>query len=306
MDKLQAMEVFVRVVETGAVTRAAESLGIPKATATTLLQKLEAALGVKLLNRTTRTLSVTADGVAYYERCVSILAQVRETEESLAKQHATPRGRLRVDVPTLMARSVFVPALPQFFERYPQIELALASNERRADLIEEGIDCAVWSGEIEESSLVARRVGFLYFATCAAPSYIAAHGQPRHPDDLARHRCINHFSPHSGKTVDWVFSKDGTRVQTSLHGNIALEDENSYVAAAEAGLGIAQIPAFVLKEAMERGTLELVLGDWFPDPSPLYVVYPQNRHLSNKVRVFVDWVAELLREHDGIQLRSSL
>lgn len=306
MDKLQAMEVFVRVVETGGITRAADSLHMPKATAATLIQRLEATLGVKLLNRTTRHVSVTPDGAAYYERCVSILAEVRETEELLGKQQSTPRGRVRVDVPTLMARSVFVPALPQFFERYPQIELALASNERRADLIEEGIDCAVWSGEIEESSLVARRVGFLYFATCAAPSYIAAHGQPRHPDDLARHRCINHFSPHSGKTVDWVFSKDGTRVQTSLHGNIALEDENSYVAAAEAGLGIAQIPAFVLKEAMERGTLELVLGDWFPDPSPLYVVYPQNRHLSNKVRVFVDWVAELLREHDGIQLRSSL
>jgi LysR family transcriptional regulator for bpeEF and oprC len=306
MDKLQAMEVFVRVVETGGITRAAESLHMPKATAATLIQKLEAALGVKLLNRTTRHVSVTPDGAAYYDRCVSILAEVRETEELLGKQQSTPRGRVRVDVPTLMARSVFVPALPRFFERYPEIELALASNERRADLIEEGIDCAVWSGEIEEASLVARRVGFLYFATCAAPSYLAAHGQPRHPDDLAQHRCINHFSPRSSKTLDWVFSKDGTRVQTSLRGNIALEDENSYVAAAEAGLGIAQIPAFVLKEAMERGTLELVLGDWFPDPSPLYVVYPQNRHLSNKVRVFVDWVAQLLREHDGIQLRSSL
>jgi LysR family transcriptional regulator, regulator for bpeEF and oprC len=306
MDKLQAMQVFVRVVETGGITRAADSLHMPKATAATLIQKLEAALGVKLLNRTTRHVSVTPDGAAYYDRCVSILAEVRETEELLGKQQSTPRGRVRVDVPTLMARSVFVPALPKFFERYPEIELALASNERRADLIEEGIDCAVWSGEIEESSLVARRVGFLYFATCASPSYLAAHGQPLHPDDLAQHRCINHFSQRSGKTVDWVFSKDGTRVQTSLRGNIALEDENSYVAAAEAGLGIAQIPAFVLKDAMERGTLELVLGDWFPDPSPLYVVYPQNRHLSNKVRVFVDWVAELLREHDGIQLRSSL
>jgi LysR family transcriptional regulator for bpeEF and oprC len=306
MDKLPAMELFVRVVETGAVTRAAESLGIPKATATTLLQKLEAGLGVKLLNRTTRSLNVTADGVAYYERCVSILAEVRETEESLAKQHATPRGRLRVDVPTLMARSVFVPALPQFFARYPDIELTLASNERRADLIEEGIDCAVWSGEIEESSVVARRVGFLYYATCASPSYIAAHGQPAHPNDLAKHRCINHFSPRTGRIADWTFSKGNARVQTSLRGHIALDDENSYVAAAEAGLGIAQIPAFVLKDAMERGTLELVLGDWFPEPAPLYVVYPQNRHLSSKVRVFVDWVAELLREHDGIQLRSTL
>jgi LysR family transcriptional regulator for bpeEF and oprC len=306
MDKFQAMEVFARVVETGGVTRAADSLRIPKATATTLIQRLEANLGVKLLNRTTRRVSVTPDGAAYYERCVAILAQVRETEESLTQQHTTPRGRLRVNVPTLMARSVFVPALPAFFVRYPDIELALACSERHVDLIEEGIDCAIWSGAIEDSSVVARRVGFLYFATCAAPSYIATHGQPAHPDDLAQHQCINHFSPRTGKLFDWVFSKNEARVQTSLRGHIALEDENSYVAAAEAGLGIAQIPAFVLKEAMERRSLELVLGDWFPEPAPLYVVYPQNRHLSSKVRVFVDWVAALLSEHDGIQLRSTL
>ena len=144
MDKLQAMEVFARVVETGGVTRAADSLGLPKATATTLIQRLEANLGVKLLNRTTRRVSVTPDGAAYYERCVAILAQVRETEESLTQQHTAPRGRLRVNVPTLMARSVFVPALPSFFARYPDIELALACSERHVDLIEEGIDCAIW------------------------------------------------------------------------------------------------------------------------------------------------------------------
>jgi LysR family transcriptional regulator, regulator for bpeEF and oprC len=306
MDKLQAMRVFVRVVETGGFTRAADSLGVPKATATTLIQKLEATLGVRLLNRTTRRISVTPDGAAYYDRCVAILSLVRDTEESLGKQHATPRGRLRVDVPTLMARSVFVPALPQFFARYPDIELALASSERRADLIEEGIDCAVWSGEIEETNYVARRVGFLYFATCAAPAYLQKYGTPQHPNDLVNHKCINHFSPRTGRVADWVFSKAAVRVQTSLRGYVALEDENSYVAAAEAGLGIAQIPAFVLKDSMERGTLDLVLGDWFPEPSPLYVVYPQHRHLSGRIRVFVDWVAEMLGDHDGIQLRSTL
>src|ERR1700678_3379527 len=183
MNKLQAMEVFARVVETGALTRAADSLRIPKATATTLIQQLEAALGVKLLNRTTRSVSVTTDGAAYYERCLAILAQVRETEESLAQRHATPGGRLRVEVPTLMARSVIVPALPAFFARYPEIELQLGCSERRADLIEEGIDCAVWSGELEDSTLVARRVGLLYFGTCASPAYLAKQGVPRHPDD---------------------------------------------------------------------------------------------------------------------------
>jgi len=306
MNKLQAMQVFVRVVETGGMTRAADSLQMPKATATTLIQQLEAVLGVKLLNRTTRSVSVTTDGAAYYQRCVAILAQVRETEESLTQRHATPGGRLRVDVPTLMARLVIVPALSSFFARYPDIDLQLACSERRADLIEEGIDCAVWSGELEDSTLIARRVGQLYFGTCASPSYLAAHGQPRHPDELKAHRCINHFSPRTGKIFDWVFAKNGERIQTSLHGSIALDDENSYVAAAEAGLGVAQIPAFVLKEAMERGSLDLLLGDWFPEPAPLNIVYPENRHLSSKIRVFVDWVAELFSEHDGIQLRSTL
>jgi LysR family transcriptional regulator for bpeEF and oprC len=205
-----------------------------------------------------------------------------------------------------MARSVIVPALPSFFARYPEIELELGSTERRADLVEEGIDCAVWSGELEDSTVVARRVGLLYLATCAARSYLREHGEPAHPRDLVQHRCINHFSRRTAKIFDWVFAKDGERTQTALRGCVALDDENSYVAAAEAGLGIAQIPAFVLKEAMERGTLDVVLGEWLPEPFPLYVVYPQHRQLSSKVRVFVDWIAELFSEHDGIQLRSRL
>ena len=300
------MALFVRVVETGGIARAAESLRIPKATATTLLQKLEASLGVKLLNRTTRRVSVTADGAAYYTRATAILAEVREAEEALSQRAAAPHGRVRVDAPTLIARSVMVPALQLFFARYPDIELALACNERHFDLVAEGIDCALWIGEVNDPNLVARRVGFLYFASCAAPSYIAAHGSPAHPRELARHRCINHFSPTTGRTVEWIFSKDGERVAAVFPGNLALEDENSYVSAAEAGLGIAQMPAFVVKEAMERGALDLVLADWLPEPSPLYVVYPQSRHLSRRVRVFVDWLSALVADHDGIQLRSTL
>ncbi|MGH8327905.1 MAG: LysR family transcriptional regulator, partial [Steroidobacteraceae bacterium] len=302
----QAMALFVRVVETGGIARAAEGLRIPRATATTLIQRLEASLGVKLLNRTTRRVSVTADGAAYYERAAAILAQVREAEEALSQHSAAPRGRVRVDAPTLVARSVIVPALPAFFSRYPDIELALACNERHFDLVAEGIDCALWVGEVDDPNLVARRVGFLYFVTCAAPSYIAAHGRPAHPRELPRHRCVNHFSPGSGATVEWIFSKDGERVQAVFPGHLALEDENSYVSAAEAGLGIAQMPAFVVKEAMERGALDLVLADWLPEPAPLHVVYPQSRHLSRRVRVFVDWLAALIGEDDGIQLRSTL
>jgi LysR family transcriptional regulator for bpeEF and oprC len=306
MDKLRAMALFVRVVETGGMARAAESLRIPKATATTLIQKLEAALGAKLLNRTTRRVTVTPDGAAYYSRATAILAEVREAEEALSQRAVAPHGRVRVDAPTLIARSVIVPALPRFFTRYADIELALACNERHFDLVAEGIDCALWIGEVDDPNLVARRVGFLYFASCAAPSYLAAHGSPAHPRELARHRCINHFTPSTGEIVEWTFSRDGERVQAVFPGHVALEDENSYVSAAEAGLGIAQMPAFVVKEAMDRRALDLVLADWLPEPSPLHVVYPQSRHLSRRVRVFVDWLAALIGEHDGIQLRSML
>jgi LysR family transcriptional regulator for bpeEF and oprC len=306
MNKLQAMEIFAKVVETGGMSRAAAVLRIPKATVTTSIQQLESTLGLKLLIRTTRKLAVTADGTAYYQHCAAILAQIRETEAALMQHHDAPSGRLRVEVPTLMARLVIVPALPEFFAHFPDIDLQLGCSEHRSDLIEDGIDCAVWGGELERGALIARRIGQLYLSTCASPAYLRAHGQPHHPDELGAHRCINHFSPRSGKNFDWVFAKDGVRVQTSLPGFIAVDDENCYVAAAEAGLGIAQIPAFVLKDAMEHELLQLVLGDWLAEPAPLHVVYPENRHLSRKVRVFVDWVAELFAEHDGIQLRSTL
>lgn len=306
VDKFQAMRLFVRVVDTGVIARAAEGLDIPQATATTLLQRLEASLGVKLLNRTTRRLSVTPDGAAYYARAVAILDDIRDTEEALAQHSLAPKGRVRVDVPTLIARSVIVPALPDFFAKYPDIELALACNERHFDLVAEGIDCALWIGDIDDESLIASRVGFLYFATCAAGSYLNAHGAPVHPRDLKAHRCLNHFSPRTGDTVEWIFSQGRERVRAVFPGNLALEDENSYVAAAEAGLGIAQLPAFVVKEAMERRSLDLLLADWSPEPAPLHVVYPQSRHLSRRVRVFVDWLSALIADHDGIQLRSTL
>jgi LysR family transcriptional regulator for bpeEF and oprC len=304
MDKLHAMEVFVRVVEAGAFTRAAASLRIPKATATTLIQSLEAGLGVKLLNRTTRRIALTPDGAAYYERCVALLTELRETEDALKRTHASARGRVRVEVSSLMARLVIIPALADFFERYPGIQLELGCSDRPVDLIEEGVDCAVWSGELADSSLISRRVGLVHVATCAAPSYLARHGRPQHPKDLKEHQCINYFSPKTGKTLDWDFSKDGERIQSPFQGLIAINDANGYLAAAEAGLGVAQIPAFVLKESMDRGRLEPVLGEWFSDPVPLQVVYPQRQHLSNKVRVFVDWITALFAEHDAIQLRS--
>jgi LysR family transcriptional regulator for bpeEF and oprC len=203
MNKLQAMEVFVQVVDAGGFTRAAEHLQLPKATVSTLIQSLETALSVKLLHRTTRQVSVTADGAAYYERCLRILSDVREAEESLSRTRLSPSGRLRVDAPTGLASLVLIPALPEFFQRYPDIQLELGCSDRTVDLIEEGVDCAV-RGALADSSLIARRVGILEFITCAAPSYLDNFGRPVHPEELKRHRCVNYFLHARAKSLTGI------------------------------------------------------------------------------------------------------
>lgn len=301
MNKLQAMEVFVQVVDAGGFTRAAENMQLPKATVSNLIQALEGALAVKLLHRTTRQISVTADGAAYYERCLRILADVRDAEESLSRTKLSPSGRLRVDAPTGLASEMLVPALPAFFERYPDISVELGCSDRQVDLIEEGVDCAVRGGELGDSSLIARRIGVLSMVTCAAPAYIARHGLPQHPRELERHRCVNYFSAKTGKIYDWDFSRDGERIQLPLPGVVALNDSNAYIAAGLAGLGVVQSANFVLEEHIRAGRLTQVLADWTSDPIPIHVVYPQNRHLSAKVRVFVEWVSELFANHPGMR-----
>nr|WP_315212600.1 LysR substrate-binding domain-containing protein [uncultured Duganella sp.] len=302
MNKLQAMEVFVNVVDSGGFTRAAEIMQLPKATVSTLIQSLEASLAVKLLHRTTRHVSVTADGAAYYERCLRILSDVRDAEESLSRTRLSPSGRLRVDVPTGLAGSVLVPALPDFFTRYPDIQMEMGCSDRAVDLVEEGVDCAVRAGQLVDSSLIARRVGILHFVTCAAPSYLDRYGRPAHPDELTRHLCVNYFSSKTGKIVDWDFSRGAERVQVALPGNIALNDTTAYTAAGLAGLGIVQMPNFLLEPLVADGSFEQVLPEWSSDSIPVHVVYPQNRHLSAKVRVFVEWVAELFSNHPGMRL----
>ncbi|WP_444848344.1 LysR family transcriptional regulator [Duganella caerulea] len=302
MNKLQAMEVFVQVVDAGGFTRAADNMQLPKATVSTLIQALEATLSVKLLHRTTRQVSVTADGAAYYERCLRILSDVREAEESLSRTRLSPSGRLRVDAPTGLASDVLIPALPDFFTRYPDIQLELGCSDRTIDLIEEGVDCAVRGGVLGDSNLIARRVGILQFVTCATPDYLNRYGRPAHPDELMRHRCVNYFSSRTGKLFDWDFSRDGHRIQVALPGHIAVNDTNAYTAAGLAGLGIVQMPNFMMEPMLKDGRFEQLLTDWSSDPLPVHVVYPQNRHLSAKVRVFVEWVAELFSNHPGMRL----
>lgn len=294
------MEVFVQVVDSGGFTKAADTLQMPKATVSTLIRDLETSLSVRLLNRTTRRMNVTADGAAYYERCLRILADVRDTEESLSRTQASPSGRLRVDVPTGLLQ-IIIPALPDFFARYPDIRLEMGCGDRPVELVEEGVDCAVRGGALPDSTLIARRIGILYFATCAAPSYLEQFGRPMHPHELMQHKCVNYFSAKTGKIFDWDFTKDGERIQLALPAHFAVNNSDAYLIAGLSGLGIMQIPTFTLAGYFESGQLALVLEDWLSDPIPLHVVYPQNRHLSAKVRVFVEWIAELFRGQKRIQ-----
>lgn len=305
MDKLQAMEVFVQVVDAGSFTRAAENMQLPKATVSTLIRNLEAALAVKLINRTTRQIGVTTDGAAYYERCLRILADVRDAEDALSKARANPGGRLRVDVSTGLGRHILIPALPQFHERYPDITLEVGCSDRPVDLIEEGIDCAIRGGELADSTLIARRLGTMHFVTCAAPSYLALHGRPAHPHDLLQHRCVNFFSAKTGRIFEWDFAQGDERIQIRAPGRIAVNDADGYLAAVLAGMGVAQLPSFLLRPYVESGQIELLLSDWCVDPLPLHVVYPQNRHLSAKVRAFVEWTAELFADHPALQICSA-
>lgn len=304
MNKLQAMEVFVQVVDAGGFTRAAENMQLPKATVSTLVQGLELALAVKLLHRTTRQVSVTADGAAYYERCLRILADVKEAEESLSRNRANPSGRLRVDVSTALANTLLIPALPDFFRRYPDIVLDLGCSDRPVDLIEEGVDCAIRGGALPDSGLIARRIGVLEFATCATPAYLAQHGRPTHPRDLLEHRCVNYFSSKTGKTSDWDFIRGGEKLLIPAPACLAVNEATAYVAAGLAGLGVLQMSTFMLEPYLKTGELEVVLQDWSSEPMPINVVYPQNRHLSAKVRVFVEWIADLFVMHPQLQLNS--
>jgi LysR family transcriptional regulator for bpeEF and oprC len=298
------MEVFVQVVDAGSFTRAADALQLPKATVSTLVQALETSLSTKLLHRTTRMVTVTTDGAAYYERCVRILSDVRDAEESLSRTRLSPSGRLRVDVPTGLASEILIPALPAFFERYPDIMMELGSTDRPVDLIEEGVDCAIRGGELGDDSLIARRVGIINFVTAASPAYLERYGVPQHPRDLERHRCVNYFSAKSGKTYDWDFRRGEERIDIGMRGVIALNDSNAYVQAGLSGLGVIQMTDYLLTQHVAAGRMVQLLPDWTSDPLPVHVIYPQNRHLSAKVRVFVEWVSELFANHPFMHLRA--
>lgn len=293
MDRLQAMQVFTRVVDTNSFTRAADTLNLPRASVTTIIQNLESFLGVRLLQRTTRRLNLTPDGAAYYERCVRILADIEETESAFADGAKGPRGKLRVDMPGSIGKMIVMPALPEFRQRYPDIDLMIGLGDKPVDLIAEGVDCVIRVGTLQDSSLVARRIGVFQGVTAASPAYFERYGEPQALEDLEKHIAVGYFSTRTGRVKDPSFIVNGQTVDVKMMTSVAVNDAEAYLACALENLGVIQIPRFMALPHLRAGRLREVLPQWQPLPKPISAVYPHNRHLSPKVRVFVDWVAEL-------------
>ncbi|TWI65394.1 DNA-binding transcriptional LysR family regulator [Pseudoduganella lurida] len=294
MDYYLAVKAFIGVADTGSFSRTAAHLDLPRNAVTKLVQSLEAHLKVRLFHRTTRRVALTSDGSAYYERIARVFDAWQEAAADLAAAHAAPRGRLRVDMGTTMASLLVIPALPEFQARYPELQLDLGIGDRTVDLVHERVDCVVRGGRIADESLIARPIGDMHFVTCASPAYLARHGTPAHPADLEDgHLLVRYFFAGSGRRMPIVLRRGDEQATVTGRQFLAVNDSNAYLAAGLAGLGVLHTPAFMAEPHIASGQLVRLLPAWSAEPHPISIVYLPNRHLSARVRVFVDWMAEL-------------
>lgn len=292
MELLQSMQVFARLAELGSFTRAADAMQIGRPQVTRAIQDLETSLGVRLFQRTTRTVRLTSEGERFYERVTEILSDVAQATAMFASPGSTLRGRLRVDIPTAFSQPGLIQSLRDFSNLYPDIELALGVTDRAVDLIAEGVDCVLRIGELPSSSLVARRIGLATMVTCAAPRYLKQHGEPKTLDELSAHRGVTFISGQNQRPLPWHFLDSGDeQTYVSRHG-ITVNESNAYVECGVAAFGIVQAPGITLDRFLADGSLVEVLRPYRPRPRPVSVLYPSRSHLAPQVHVFVDWVRE--------------
>ncbi|WP_024972673.1 LysR family transcriptional regulator [Ralstonia pickettii] len=297
-NRLEAMQIFVRVAELASFTRAAEALSIPKPAASVAVQQLETMLGTRLLHRTTRKVQLTQDGQTFYERCQDLLADMDELQTMFRQSPQALRGRLRVDMPVGVARRIVIPALPALLDAHPELEIELSSTDRRVDPVREGFDCVLRIGALTDSSLIARPLGQLHQVNCASPAYIARYGMPRTLDDLDRHRIVHYVQTLGTKSPGWEYTVDGRSAFRPMKGAVTVSSAESYDAACRAGLGVIQAPVYAgLSSAIADGTLIDVMPDFRPPPMPVSLVYPNRRNLPVRVQVFMNWMANLLATH---------
>jgi LysR family transcriptional regulator, regulator for bpeEF and oprC len=301
MDRFNAMKVFMRVVDSHSFVKAGESLQFTTAQVSRTVQALEAHLGTRLLNRTTRHISLTEEGETYYERCIGVLAEVEEIEAQFAQAKLNPKGTVKVNLPSQIAKSIIIPALPEFLSMYPDIRVRMSLSDRQVDIVEEGVDCMIRVGELEDSGLVARRVGNLPLVTCAAPSYLEKYGEPKTLEDLRHHTAVNYMSGNTGHIHSWDFLVDGKIESIDMSGAVTVNEVDSYVTCGLHGLGLLKGALFPFAPHLRTGALRTILKDYPSPPRPISILYASNRHLSRKVRVFSDWVADLVRRAPMMQ-----
>ena len=299
MDRFDAMRAFARVVEAGSFTKAAQTLHMSKTTVTQLIQQLESRLRVRLLHRTTRKLGVTPDGAVYYERVIRLLADMEDAENSLSSAAMTPRGGLRVDVPSPLARLILVPALPAFHARYPDIQIDMGVSDRVVDLIGDNVDCVLRGGQITDQSLIARHVGDLQIGVYVAPSYVERLGAPAHPRELQNtdHCIVGFLSSRTSKIDPLVLCSENERIEITGNYVLAVDDGNAYLEAGLVGLGVIALPNYMAAAHQAVGALIPLFTQWGISPMPLYLAFPPNRHVNAKLRVFIDWIVELMEQH---------
>lgn len=294
MEFAPSLRVLQRVVEMGSFTRAADSLGLPKASVSTAIQQLEARIGTQLFHRTTRRVQITADGQAFYQRSRDVLDDMDELASMFQSDVGQLRGRLRVDMGSGVARQFVLPRLPEFLERHPGVELELSATDRLVDLVREGFDCVLRGGQPQDSTLVARTLGAMRVVNCASPAYLAKRGTPTTLDDLGTHALV-HYASTLGQRASGFEYFDGERYRlVPMGGAVTVNNVEAYQAAALAGLGIIQVPLMGVRSALSRGELVEVLPQLVAEPMPLTLLYAQRRHLPLRVRVFMDWLAALL------------
>ena len=293
MDRFDAMRVFTRIVERRSFTRAAEDLGLPRSSVTDAVKALEARLGVPLLQRTTRHVSPTLDGEAYYQRCLRLIADVEEAEGALTG--TKPQGLLHVNVHGTMASHFIVPHLPGFLAEYPGVEVFMSEGDRYVDLVREGVDCAIRVGHLPDSDLIARRLTTLEETTCASPTYIARHGIPQGLDALDGHRMVGFHSSATGNVLPLEFTGNGVTRTVVLPTSVIVSGAETYAAAARMGLGLIQAPRYRLEEDFRCGALIPVLTNNPPSPSPVSALYPRTKQLSPRLRAFLNWLFAKVR-----------
>ncbi|MEH2513077.1 DNA-binding transcriptional LysR family regulator [Nitrobacteraceae bacterium AZCC 1564] len=290
MDRLDAMRLFTRVVDRRSFTQAAHDLDIPRSTATQVVRQMEERLGVRLLQRTTRTVMPTLDGEAYYRRCLAILDDIEDAEGAFSG--AVPKGTLRVEVQGTLARYFIMPGLPQFFANYPDIEIAMSESDRWVDVVREGVDCVLRYGALPDSDLIARNVTMLERITCAAPAYLERYGRPHTPDDLTNHRAVSLRSLTTGALAPFEFVEPDGIKRIDMLSPFSVTGTESFLDGVRLGLGLAQMPVFHIERDIAKGRLVRVLTEYAVPPGPVSVLYPRNRQLSPRVRVFIDWIVQ--------------